>query len=134
LTSDLNNVNGNIYKVKGEETVPVTTQFFELELQPTKGAAIGTLDSTALATLKNAVTVQGASIAITSVTQISRTNRFRFYFTYTFAAADLRSAGNVTVTLAKDAFTDDAGNKSAAASVSFSVRKPASTFFIELDG
>ncbi|MET0263637.1 MAG: hypothetical protein ABW223_12110, partial [Rariglobus sp.] len=62
------------------------------------------------------------------------TNRFRFFYTGNFALNRLDETLLVTMTMAEGAFSDTAGNTSAAFTSSFTVRRAATSFFISLSG
>jgi hypothetical protein len=109
-------------------------RYFELLFAPTGEADIdvSTVDETDL-------TITGVSgITVESVERVTDndgdTNRFRFLYTGDFSVSSPSSPLVVTISMAAGAWQDEAGNASAELSAMISVRRPATTFYIELDG
>ncbi|NBV85958.1 MAG: hypothetical protein EBS01_06790, partial [Verrucomicrobia bacterium] len=68
------------------------------------------------------------------MTAVAGTHKVRYAYSGEFNVSGLNAHLTVTVNLAAGAVTDGAGNTSAASSMTFTVRKPATTFFINLAG
>ncbi|HEY9249312.1 MAG TPA: hypothetical protein VIO38_09285, partial [Rariglobus sp.] len=118
-------------------------KYFEFTLTPsTSGASIDFSTLSASDLIISMVNESGAVVSGVTITGFTRvndgngnpTNTVRFAYTGDFNISSLSGRIVVTLSMAEGAFSDTAGNGSAAATLSFTVRKPATSFYISLSG